>query len=135
MATLIQFLEVLANGEPAITVPAEEVERLVARFGDRVRQMGQWNASGDGSLEIPMSVVREAATQLGSPALNEAVRELKGEQFTQMLEFSSAVSLIERVTDAYSRHFRDLMSRYQDTVDPAESSRLRDRLVREIFGA
>ena len=93
--TLIQLLEELADTERAITIPANEVEHLVERFGDRVRRMGRWNVSGDGSLEIPVCVIREAATQLGAHSLTEAVRELKTEQFTKMLEASSADSLIE----------------------------------------
>jgi len=117
----------------AITIPANEVERLVERFGDRVSRMGRWNASGDGSLEIPVCVIREAATQLGG-AFAEAVRELKTGQFTTMLETSSAVSLIEKVTEAYHRHFRDLMNRYQSAKDRDAATQLRDQLVREIFG-
>jgi len=127
-------LEELADTERAITIPANEVERLVERFGDRVRRMGRWNASGDGSLEIPVCVIREAATQLGAHSLTEAVRELKTGQFTKMLETSSAVSLIEKVTEAYHRHFRDLMNRYQSAKDRDEATQLRDQLVREIFG-
>ena len=134
MGTLTQFLEELADIERTITVPSDEVERLVGRFGDRVRLMGRWNASGDGSLEIPMSVLREAATHLGSRALLEAVQELKAEQFTRLLESSSAVALIEKVAEVYRAHFRELMTRYQQTSDPTESARLRDQLVREVFG-
>jgi len=57
MPTFIQVLEELAKAEQTLTIPAGEVERLASRFGDRVRHMGRWNAGGDGSLEIPMSVV------------------------------------------------------------------------------
>ena len=134
MVTLTQFLEELANAEQAITVPPDEVERLVSRFGDRVRLMGRWNASGDGSLEIPMSVVREAASHLGSRALLEAVQEMKAEQFTRLLESSTAVALIEKVAEVNRAHFRELMTRYQHTNDPAEGARLRDQLVRDVFG-
>ena len=134
MVTLTQFLEDLADTERTIRVPPDEVERLVSRFGDRVRLMGRWNAGGDGSLEIPMSVIRKAATDLGSQALLDAVQELKAERFTQMLASSSAAALIEKVADVYRTHFRELMARYQQTSDPAESARLRDRLVSEVFG-
>jgi hypothetical protein len=134
MPTFIQLLEELAQAEKTITIPAGEVERLASRFGDQVRHMGRWNAGGDGSLEIPVSVVCEAATHLGSKALVEAVHELKTESLTKMFNTSSAVSLIEKIAEAYRRHFRDLMTRYQDTKDPAETARLRDRLVGEVFG-
>jgi len=134
MPTFIQLLEELAEAEQTITIPAGEVEQLVSRFGDRVRQMGRWNASGDGSLDIPLSVVREAAGQLAADSLAEAVQELKAENVTRMFKSSSAMSLIEKIAEVYHRHFRDLMTRYQDTKDPSETTRLRDRLVGEIFG-
>ncbi len=134
LVTFVQFLEELASAEQTIKVPTEEVERLAGRFGDRVRHMGRWNAAGDGSLDIPMGVIREAASELDGQSLNKAVEELKTEQFSRMLEASSAISLIEKVTEAYHRHFRELMSRYQSTSDQAEGARLRDQLVQEIFG-
>ena len=124
----------MTDTERAVTIPAREVERLVERFGDRVRRMGRWNSSGDGSLEIPVCVIREAATQLEAHSLTEAVRELKSEQFTQMLEASSAAALIDKVTEAYRRHFRNLMDRYQNANDRDEATQIRDQLVREIFG-
>src|SRR5213593_3936254 len=86
MPTFIQLLEELAQAEQTLTIPAGEVERLASRFGDRVRHMGRWNAGGDGSLEIPLSVVREAACQLGSEALVEAVHELKAESLSTMFK-------------------------------------------------
>lgn len=131
--TFIQYLEELV-AEQAVKIPADELDLLVARFGDRVRQMGRWNVSGDGSLEIPVNVVREAATQLESHTLMEAVQALKTGQFAEMLNSCAAVSLIERITDVYRVYFRDLMNRYQSTDDPSEAVRLRDQLVKEIFG-
>jgi hypothetical protein len=83
--TFIELLEEIAGARPAITIPSAEVERLVERFGARVRQMGRWNASTDGSLNIPITVIREAATELGH---------------------SAAASLIGKIRDAYDRHFR-----------------------------
>jgi len=47
------------------------------RFGDRVRQMGQWNVSTDGSLDIPAAVIREAAIDLDGQRLHDALREIK----------------------------------------------------------
>jgi len=134
MLTFIELVEDLADTGRTIRIPASEVDRLVGRFGGRVRQMGRWNASTDGSVEIPVSVVREAASQLGIDTLAEAVEELKDEQFTKVLETSSAVTLIDRVADLYRRGFRDLMVRYEKTSDRDEASRLRDQLVHEVFG-
>jgi hypothetical protein len=134
MLTFIQLLEDLADTGRSIRIPASDVDRLVDRFGGRVREMGRWNASSDGSVEIPVSVVREAAIQLGIDTLTEAVEELKKEQFTSALETSSAVALIETVAGLYRRDFRNLMARYQDASDPAQAKRLRDLLVHEVFG-
>jgi hypothetical protein len=134
MLTFIQLLEDLADTGRTIRVPASDVDRLVNRFGDRVRQMGRWNASSDGSLEVPISAIREAAIQLGIHTLTEAVEELKEEQFTKALETSSAVALIESIARLYRRDFRDLMNRYQETSDPAQAIHWRDQLVHEVFG-
>jgi hypothetical protein len=134
MLTFIQLLEDLADTGRSIRIPASDVDRLVDRFGGRVREMGRWNASSDGSVEIPVKIVREAAIQLGMDTLTEAVEELKKEQFTRALETSSAVALIETVAGLYRRDFRNLMARYQEVGDPAEAKRLRDLLVHEVFG-
>lgn len=133
--TLIQYLEELTDTERAITVPANEVEALVDRFGNRVRAMGRWNVSGDGSLQIPEVVIRQAAMQLQSHVLAEAVQELKSERFTQILQSSSASSLIEVVAEVYRLYFRNLMTRYQNSDDPHETNQLRDQLVKEVFGS
>ena len=69
-----------------------------------------------------------------SDSLVEAVQELKSEDVTSMFKSSSAMSLIEKIAEVSQRRFRDLMARYQDTKDPSEPRRSRDRLVREIFG-
>ena len=135
MLSFVQYLEELAGSSQVLTLPGSEVDGLVDRFGDQVRQMGRWNASGDGSLDIPVSVIREAASQLEGHALLEAVAELKAEHLTTMLNSSAAVSLIEKICESYRLYFRDLMSRYQVAADPAESIRLRDEVVREVFGA
>ncbi len=132
--TLIQYLEELTDTERVITVPADEVERLVHHFGDRVRAMGRWNASGDGSLQIPEIVIRQAAMQFQNHILEEAVQELKTEHFAQMLQSSAASSFIEAIADAYRLYFRDLMTRYQNSHDPRKSVQLRDQLVKEVFG-
>jgi len=112
---------------------ARELDRLVARFGDRVRRMGRWNISTDGSLDGPIAVIREATMDLGSPALRDALKEVKSEALTQLLESSAAVLLIERICQAYERHLRGIMTRYQSTTGLAESAQLRDQLVGEFF--
>jgi hypothetical protein len=132
--TFIEILEEIAGSKPVISIPADEVERLAGRFGDRVRLMGRWNVSTDGSLDIPISVIREAATDLGSQALQEALTEIKAGAFTQLMESSAAVLLIEKIRVAYDCYFRQLMNRYQNVSDPGQAAQLRDELVREVFG-
>lgn len=117
-----------------ISIRATEVDNLVRRFGDRVRRMGRWNVSTDGSLEIPVAVVREAAKELNSRTLLDALAEIKAESLTRVLDSSAALLLIEKISEAYQRYFRELMSRYQDATSPAEITQLRDRLVHETFG-
>jgi hypothetical protein len=51
-----------------------------------------------------------------------------------LLESSAAVLLIDRVCEAYERHLRGIMARYQSTTGLAESAQLRDQLVRDVFG-
>ncbi len=135
MSTLIDYLEELADSDRVITVPADEVDRLAERFGDRVRQMGQLNMNNGGSLEIPVSVIRDAATQLESQSLLAAVQELKSERFAELIDRSATSCLIEKISENYRGYFRDLMTRYQETTDPLETTRLRDQLLREVFGS
>ncbi len=134
MPTFIEILEEIASAKPAISIPAAEVERLVRRFGDRVRLMGRWNVSTDGSLDIPITFSREAATNLGSQAVREALREIKSASFTQLMDSSAAVLLIEGIREAYDRYIRRVMDAYQDATNPAQTAHLRDQLVREVFG-
>jgi|SRR5271166_5522918 len=134
MPSFIEILEEIAEAKPVVSIPRAEVDKLVDRFGNRVRLMGRWNASTDGSLDIPVTVVRDAAAALGNQALSDALIEIKTESFTDLLENSAAIQLIEKIREAYDRYFRWLMSRYQSSTDPAETARLRDQLVSEVFG-
>jgi hypothetical protein len=133
--TLIQLLEDLSDYERTIKIPAAEVDRLVNRFGDRIRLMGRWNVGGDRSLEIPEGVLRQAAMELDRDSLAAAIQELKAAQVTKAFDSSSAVCFIEKVIEVYQRHFHDLMTRYQNTKDQGEANRLRDQLVNEVFGS
>src|SRR3989442_563901 len=91
MLTFVEFLSELERGSQSIAIPREEVERLVARFGPGVRQMGVWRHGTDGSLEVSVANVAEAALAVGGPVLTEAVRQLNSpEQFAGMLDGSSA---------------------------------------------
>ena len=135
MLTFVEFLEEIARSNQTITVPPEEVNRLARRFGDRVREMGQWNTS-DGTLEIPVSAVVEGVRQAGSQTLAEAVHELKAkpEEFVQMLESSSAAILIEKISEVNRKRFQDLMTGLQHSNDPAEIKKLKEEIDVAIFG-
>jgi hypothetical protein len=132
--TFIELLEEIADAKPVISIPSDDVERLARRFGARARQMGRWNVSTDGSLDIPIAVIREAAIELGSRTVHEALREIQTDSFAELFESSAAVLLIDKITEAYERHLRQVMSRYQSATSHAEEAQLRDRLVREVFG-
>lgn len=133
--TFLQFLEEMATSNQTLTIAAGELNGLVRRFGDTVRKMGQWNTS-DGSLEVPISVVAEAARQVGSETLSQAVEELKKnpEDFVTMLHSSSAAVLIEKISQISQRQFRDLMTQLQRSDDPAEIDRLKREIDQAIFG-
>ena len=137
MLTLVQFLEELKQNKQTVVIPGEEVERLANRFGSGIRGMGFWNKSGDGSVEIPMSNITEAALTLDNRALSEAIEQLKSpEQFTDMLNSSSAASqLIEALCRLYLQQFQGRVERFQDSNDPAEVERLRREISRDLFGA
>ena len=135
--TLIEFLEELNQNKQTVVIPGDELERLADRFGAGVRGMGLWNKAGDGSVEIPMSNIAEAALNLDNRALTEAIEQLKSpEQFTDMLNSSSAASqLIEALSKLYLQQFQRRVERFQDSNDPAEVERLRHQISQELFGA
>jgi predicted regulator of amino acid metabolism with ACT domain len=137
MLTLIEFLEELNQNKQTVVIPADEVERLAQRFGAGVRGMGFWNKAGDGCVEIPMSNIAEAALTLDNRALTEAIEQLRSpEQFTDMLNSLSAASqLIEALSKLYLQQFQRRVERFQDSNDPAEVERLRQKISQELFGA
>lgn len=137
MLNFIEFLEDLERSHQTITIPRGEVEDLVARFGSRVRQMGEWHHTTDGSLEMSVSNIAEAARSLGHSALTEAVQQLKNPQdFTGMLNRScAAVQLIEELGKLHLAQFEKKVRQYQDAKDPAEVQKLAGEISRELFGA
>jgi len=136
MLSFIQFLEELEQNHQTVSISAGELDRLAERFGNRVRQIGTWNKATDGSLEVPMSNITEAARSLDDRLLNEALQQLKKpEQFSDVLNSSSAaVQLIEALAQLYLKQFETKVLRYQDSNDPAETERLRQEISRELFG-
>ena len=135
--TFIQFLEEIEQSQQTAIIAKPEVERLVQRFGSKVRGMGFWNSTGDGSVEVPMSNITEAARRIGNQALTEAVEQLRSPgQFTDVLTTSSAAGqLIESLRDLYLEQFQQRVQRYQDSNDAGETERLRHEISRDLFGA
>src|SRR5207244_553684 len=71
-----------------VVIPGDEVARLVQRFGSKVREMGVWNKTIDGSVEVPMNNITETAATLENRVLAEAVEQLKSpEQFDKYSVF------------------------------------------------
>jgi len=136
MLSLIPFLEELEQSNQMVVLPAPEVERLVGRFGPRVRSMGVWNKTSDGSVEIPISNIAEAVKTLDNQALTEAVAQLKSSgQFAEVLsEFSAAGRLIEALSGLQEKQFEHKVERYQASTDTREVERLRNEISRELFG-
>jgi hypothetical protein len=136
MTTLIDFLQEMEQSRQAVVLPMEEVERLAKLFGPSVRSIGFWNKSGDGSVEIPMNNVTEAARALDNASLAQAVLQLKSSgQFAEMMDHSLASQFIETLASLYLRQFQDRVQRYQETGDPAEADRLWNGVARDLFGA
>lgn len=137
MLSLIQFLEEIELNHQIVVVPASEVEHLVERFGPRVRSMGIWNKTSDGSIEIPISNLAEAVKTLDNQALTEAVAQLKSpESFAEVLTGSSAAGrLIDALANLERKQFDERVERYQALTDPGEAERLRNQISRELFGS
>ena len=132
--TFVQLLEEIAQNDQKITIQPDEVCRLTEIFGDRVRHMGQWNTS-DGSLEIPVALIAEAARRVGSETLRNAVEELKHpEQFVDILESSCASVLIDILEELNRQHFGNLITNLEESDDAGDIERLKKELDLAIFG-
>jgi hypothetical protein len=142
MTTLIDFLQEMEQSRQAVVLPAEEVERLVKVFGPSVRSMGFWNKSGDGSVEIPMNNVTEAARALGHvhgenrASLAQVVSQLKSSgELANVVDHTLASRFIETLSSLYLRQFQDRVERFQKAGDPAETDGLWNGIARDLFGA
>jgi hypothetical protein len=76
--------------------------------------MGVWNHATDGSLEIRMGNIIDAAGRLDDQILAEAVTQLKTlEHFTDLLNTSSAAKqLIEALSKTHLQQFQRKVERY-----------------------
>jgi hypothetical protein len=64
MLQFTQFLEEFEHSNRSVAIGGEQVARLVAKFGEQVRNIGVWNHSADGSIEVPMENIIEAVQVL-----------------------------------------------------------------------
>src|SRR6478672_13510393 len=103
MLTFKQFVTELAR-EDVVISPAE-LKEMVARFGEKVLQMG--NLEPDGSMLVPVECIVEAASSLGSNTLVEAAEVINNEEMVSALQ--SGEALVEQVIKAREKKLRELI--------------------------
>jgi len=128
MLTFKQFVTELARDE--LTVSPIEIEEMKKRFGDKVLQMGHLNE--DGSMNVPVDCIVEAARSLEVHTLIEAAEIINNEHVVSMLQ--SGESLVERVGEARERKLRQMIRTFQTEGDLSESHRQWKQIEREVFG-
>jgi hypothetical protein len=134
MTTLIDFLHEIEQSRQTVVLLADEVERLAKRFGPAVGSIGFWNKSGDGSVEIPMNNVTEAARALDNGSLGQAVAELKSSgDFAGMMDHTLAGRFIEKLASLYLRQFQERVERFQQSSDPGEADHMWGEISRDLF--
>lgn len=128
MLTFKQFVNELAQEE--IFISAVEVAEMKKRFGDKVLQMGHRN--GDGSMNVPVDCILEAARSLEAHTLSEAAESINNEHMVSMLQ--SGESLVERVAQARERKLRRTIRDFQKESDADISQRQWKQIEKEVFG-
>ena len=128
MLTFKQFLHELAREDA--TISPMEVEEMIQRFGDKVLQMGHRNE--DGSMDVPVDCIVEAARSLEAHTLTEAAEIINNEQMVSMLQ--SGEALVERVGEARERKLRQMIRNFQNEGDTSTSHRQWKQIEKEVFG-
>lgn len=128
MLTFKQFLHELAQQE--ILISAVEVAEMRDRFGDKVLRMGHRN--GDGSMNVPVDCILEAARSLEAHTLSEAAETINNEHMLSMLQPGEA--LVDRVGQARERKLRQTIRDFQNEADADTSQRQWKQIEKEIFG-
>jgi hypothetical protein len=128
MLTFKQFLNELAREDA--TISPMEVEEMRQRFGDKVLQMGHRNE--DGSMDVPVDCIVEAARSLEAHTLTEAAEIINNEQMVSMLQ--SGEALVERVGEARERKLRQMIRSFQNEGDTSTSHRQWKQIEKEVFG-
>ena len=128
MLTFKQFLNELATEDA--TISPMEVEEMRQRFGDKVLQMGHRNE--DGSMDVPVDCIVEAAQSLEAHTLTEAAEIINNEQMVSLLQ--SGEALVERVGEARQRKLRQMIRNFQNEGDTSTSHRQWKQIEKEVFG-
>src|ERR1035438_4775912 len=108
MLTFKQFLNELATEDA--TISPMEVAEMRQRFGDKVLQMGHRNE--DGSMDVPVDCIVEAAQSLEAHTRTEAAEIINNEQMVSLLQ--SGEALVERVGEARERKLRQMIRNFQN---------------------
>lgn len=128
MLTSKQFVTELAR-EDVILSPSER-EEMKHRFGDKVLQMGHRNK--DGSINVPVDCIIEAAQSLETQTLTEAAEIINNEDMVSMLQ--SGEALVEEVIKARERRLLQLIQTYQDEGKTDRSQILWKQIEKAVFG-
>ena len=128
MLTFKQLLNELARED--VTISPIEVEEMRTRFGDKVLHMGHRNE--DGSMDVPVDCIVEAARSLEAHTFTEAAEIINNEQMVSMLQ--SGEALVERVAEARERKLRQTIRNFQNESDTSTSHRQWKQIEKEVFG-
>src|ERR1035437_49892 len=128
MLTFKQLLNELARED--VTISPMDVEEMRTRFGDKVLQMGHLNE--DGSMDVPVDCIVEAARSLEAHTLTEAAEIINNEQMVSMLQ--SGEVLVERVGEARERKLRQMIRNFRNEGDTSTSHRQWKQIEKEVFG-
>jgi hypothetical protein len=128
MLTFKQFVTELARED--VIISPSEIEEMKHRFGDKVFQMGHLNE--DGSMNVPVDCIVEAARSLEAHTLTEAAEIINNQHAVSMLQ--SGESLVERVGEARERKLRQTIRNFQNERDAGKSHRQWTQIEKEVFG-
>lgn len=130
MLTFSQYLREIADDE--FTIPAVEVQTLVNRFGPSIYGMGI--RSCEGTLTLSRSMVMEALKGIKKQCIVEAALILDSTQaFNEVLDSSSADTIIERLNKAKSQRVAELVEELQNSPEGDRSEQIKNELIRLIF--
>lgn len=101
-----------------------------SRFGDKVLQMGHLNE--EGSMNVPVDCLIEAARSLGAHTFSEAAETINNEHMVSMLQ--SGEALVEQVGEARERKLRQMIRSFQREGGTEASHHQWKQIEKEVFG-